>query len=183
MFNLKLDYREFLNRLVISILEQESTEILLVPHTFAPPSSVESDPDACTQVRCSAAPNLQGRIHLVSREYDQSEIKCIIGLCEFFIGSRMHSCIAALSQEIPTIGVAYSKKFKGVFESIGVGDWVVDGRSVDAGTAVEKVRASLNKKDEMRLKIAGRPAKARAALQETFSQLAEKSRHFTAASL
>jgi polysaccharide pyruvyl transferase WcaK-like protein len=49
-------------------------------------------------------------------------------MCDFFVGSRMHACIAALSQCIPTVGIAYSKKFSGVFESIGVGHLVADPR-------------------------------------------------------
>ncbi|GAH77833.1 unnamed protein product, partial [marine sediment metagenome] len=34
----------------------------------------------------------------------------------------------ALSQCIPTVGLAYSKKFLGVFQSIGVGGSVIDMR-------------------------------------------------------
>ena len=69
--------------------------------------------------------------------YDQSELKGIISLCDFFIGSRMHSCIAALSQGIPTVGIAYSKKFIGVFESAGVGEFVIDARLCDKRDALE----------------------------------------------
>ena len=65
---------------------------------------------------------------IVDREYDQHEIKGVIGMCDFFVGSRMHACIGALSQGIPCVGVAYSMKFRGVFESVGVADWVVDSR-------------------------------------------------------
>ena len=36
--------------------------------------------------------------------------------------------IAALSQNIPNVGLAYSKKFRGVFESVGIGQQVVDMR-------------------------------------------------------
>ena len=65
---------------------------------------------------------------MVRGEYNQNGIKYIIGLCDFFIGSRMHSCVAALSQNIPTIGLAYSRKFEGVFETVGAGQFVVDLR-------------------------------------------------------
>jgi hypothetical protein len=49
--------------------------------------------------------------------------------------------IAALSQYVPTVGVAYSDKFKGVFESVGAGHTVIDARVVDSGSAIEKVRS------------------------------------------
>ena len=46
--------------------------------------------------------------------------KAVIGQCDFFIGSRMHACIAALSQGVPCVGVAYSMKFAGVFDTVGM---------------------------------------------------------------
>ncbi len=86
------------------------------------------------------------RIYLISKKYNQHEIKGVIGTCDFFVGSRMHACIAALSQGIPTIGVAYSKKFRGVFESMNAGDWVIDARSTDSSSAVDKILAYIQKK-------------------------------------
>jgi polysaccharide pyruvyl transferase WcaK-like protein len=67
-------------------------------------------------------------VHVLEGTYEPDQIKWIIGLCSFFLGSRMHSCIAALSQCIPTCGLAYSKKFIGVFNSLGMEDTVIDLR-------------------------------------------------------
>jgi len=62
----------------------------------------------------------------------------------------MHACIAALSQYVPAVGIAYSKKFCGVFESIGLGDCVVDARSSDEKKLVEKVKRAFDRKDQVR---------------------------------
>jgi len=62
----------------------------------------------------------------VRGEYNQNGIKYILGMCDLFIGSRMHSCIAAISQCVPAIGLAYSKKFQGVFELVGMERFVAD---------------------------------------------------------
>lgn len=78
---------------------------------------------------------------MIAGEYDQHTIKGIIGRCDFFIGSRMHACIAALSQKIPTAAVAYSKKFKGVFDSIDVGNLVIDAREMETQEAVDMIAA------------------------------------------
>jgi polysaccharide pyruvyl transferase WcaK-like protein len=45
------------------------------------------------------------------------------------MGSRMHACIAAISQFVPAVGIAYSRKFIGVFESVGIGQAVADLRT------------------------------------------------------
>jgi polysaccharide pyruvyl transferase WcaK-like protein len=70
----------------------------------------------------------KGKIGLLLGVDTYDEVKHIIGTCDFFIGSRMHACIGALSQSVPAVSIAYSDKFAGVMESIGVPDLVVDPR-------------------------------------------------------
>jgi polysaccharide pyruvyl transferase WcaK-like protein len=141
MFNLKLDYKLFVHKLSEEILKKTSANLLLIPHTFAAHAHVESDPDACAEVFTALSQVYKGKIQMITGEYDQHAIKGIIGRCDFFIGSRMHACIAALSQKIPTAAVAYSKKFKGVFDSIEVGNLVIDARETETQEAVDMITA------------------------------------------
>jgi hypothetical protein len=67
-----------------------------------------------------------------------------------FIGSRMHACIAALSQGVPTVGLAYSDKFRGVFESLGLERLVADLRALEAGEVVEIIDGALCGADQVR---------------------------------
>jgi polysaccharide pyruvyl transferase WcaK-like protein len=50
----------------------------------------------------------------------------------------MHSTIAALSSGVAACALAYSLKARGVFESCGVGEAVVDLRRLSADAAVEQ---------------------------------------------
>jgi colanic acid/amylovoran biosynthesis protein len=52
---------------------------------------------------------------------------------DIFLGSRMHSCIFAISQGVPTIGLAYQPKTIGTFELVGLDKFAFDirGWSVD----------------------------------------------------
>ncbi len=151
MFGLKVDYPELIHLIIEMLLKKEKTIILLIPHVF-PLSGyeVESDPVACSKVYESFKEKYKGRIFLVQGKYDQNEIKHIIGTCDFFIGSRMHSCIAAMSQCVPAVGLAYSKKFKGVFESIGVPDCVADACNLDEKQLIEKIESVFERKDHIR---------------------------------
>jgi len=141
-FGLKVDYRELVNRIVDHLLAQEHTLIVLVPHvipTGGYGGNVENDLNACLDVHDRFAKSHPGRLFVARGRYDQGQVKYIIGLCDFFIGTRMHSCIAALSQCIPAVGLAYSKKFKGVFETAGVGRLVLDLRDIGEDQAVAMV--------------------------------------------
>jgi polysaccharide pyruvyl transferase WcaK-like protein len=134
-FGLRVPYKELVDAIVERLLRKAGVRILLVPHVIPVgvyKGDIENDRAACLDVHRRLSVRYPGRLFVAEGTYDQGEIKYVIGLCDFFIGTRMHSCIAALSQCIPAVGVAYSKKFEGVFETIGAGDLVADMRSLDA---------------------------------------------------
>jgi polysaccharide pyruvyl transferase WcaK-like protein len=171
MFRLATDYQTFAHLLAKRLLRESDVHLLLVPHTFAPAGHVESDNDACAQIQGSLSSEFQGRVHIVASQYDQSAIKAVIGLCHFFIGSRMHACIASLSQGIPTIGVAYSDKFKGVFESVGAGDLVIDARDMKTDVAISQIVERFRTRAELRQIANGRAELARKDVFERFEAL------------
>ena len=171
MFGLKMDYAGFLKQLLPLLLVEHAGEVWLIPHTFAETGGVESDPAASHQLRDSLPAALRTRVRIVTREYNQHEMKGVIGQCDFFIGSRMHACIAALSQGVPCVGVAYSMKFAGVFESVGAGGWVVDGREVGNDEAVARILELYGQRDALRGPLGQAAEDARAQLQVVFRKL------------
>jgi polysaccharide pyruvyl transferase WcaK-like protein len=128
MFDLKIDYRKLMHDLIECLVGEHDAHIMLVPHVMGANEGSESDVVACQKIFSDSKPDSCQRLHLIEETYDQHEIKALIGRTDFFIGSRMHACIGALSQGVPAVGLAYSKKFKGVFETIGMENLVIDLR-------------------------------------------------------
>ncbi len=128
MFGLRADYNRLVRELIEFLIDIKKAEVLLVPHVFG--RAGESDAAVCEKVYEELKTRYQGRLGLVRGRYNQSEIKYIIGSSDFFIGSRMHACIAALSQNVPAVAIAYTDKFIGVMESIGMGGSVADPREM-----------------------------------------------------
>lgn len=149
MFRLESDYRQLICDVVKMLLKYDGTTILLIPHVFSPSGTVDSDPDACEEVFDIFRGKYDGRLFLLGGKYDQNEIKFIIGRCDFFVGSRMHACIAAMSQYIPTVGLAYSKKFHGVFESVNLGNCVVDASSCDGQNMLEMIESAFKQRNQI----------------------------------
>ena len=174
-FGLKLDYPAFLRELIPALLREHPGELWLVPHTFAAAGNVESDPQASRELRDSLTKELQARVRIVTREYDQHEIKGVIGQCDFFIGSRMHACIAALSQGVPCVGVAYSMKFGGVFETVGMKDWVIDGREASNAEALNKICNFYKERESVRAELRQAAELARNELKRVFGGLLTES--------
>lgn len=172
MFGLKSNYRESIYAVIEMLLKDKTVAVLLVPHVFPPVGyEVESDPDACLNVYEKLKQIYPGRIFLVKGEYDQGEIKYIIGLSDFFIGSRMHACIAALSQSIPAVGIAYSKKFYGVFESVGVEELVVDMRRYGKDEILVPIKNAFKRREFIAERLRGTIPKVRAGILNMFNDI------------
>ena len=171
MFGLRMDYAEFMRDLVNALLLEHHGDLWLIPHTYASIENVESDNGAAETLRASLSPDLQSRVRTVTGEYDQHEIKWIIGQCDVFIGSRMHACIAALSQGIPCVGIAYSMKFAGVFETVEMADWVVDARSINNADALPRVLELYRCRAAVRPRLRQQADAARARLDAVFQSL------------
>jgi polysaccharide pyruvyl transferase WcaK-like protein len=139
MFDLKVRYDELIYKLIEFVIEQKAARVLLIPHVFDSPGDLESDSRACDAVFDELKQRYEGRIGVVRGSYSYDEIKNIIGRCDFFVRARMHACIAALSQNIPTVPIAYSDKFAGMMQSIGFGELVADPRHMDAAAILETV--------------------------------------------
>jgi len=89
-----------------SILAQnDDIQVLFTPHVT---EKGNDDRDANQEViqRMKSS----NRVVALRDEYTAPEIKAVIGRCDAFIGCRMHALIAAVSQAVPTLPLAYSPK-------------------------------------------------------------------------
>ena len=131
MFGLACDYPALVKTIIEHFAQHDNHYVLLVPHVIPDNMPVENDRDACRAVWASLPKEIQEKVLVLDGGFDQNEVKYLIGQCDFFLGARMHATIAALSQGVPAVGMAYSKKFAGVFQTAGVEDSVVDMRKLD----------------------------------------------------
>lgn len=146
-FDLKIDYRDLVERAIEFCIRVKDADVILVPHVFG--DQPESDSTACAVLFDALKSRYSGRLACIHGHFDQNEIKYAIGQCDFFVGARMHACIAALSQGIPAIGIAYSQKFLGVFQTVGAGDLVADPRQLTIEQILEAIDNALRNRIEI----------------------------------
>ena len=168
MFGLRYEYKTFILNLIEKLITETDCLIALIPHTYGERGNVNSDPEAARLIYDALKDKCKNRLYRLTGEYDQLEIKGIIGQCDFFIGSRMHACIAAISQNVPTAAIAYSKKFSGVFESIGLEHMVVDARLLDMDESVNRVMAIYQGRASERVAMSDKITIAKAQISEKF---------------
>jgi polysaccharide pyruvyl transferase WcaK-like protein len=149
-FELRANYVDALTGFIRAVMQQPDLRLLLIPHVTASLGSRESDPQACLKVLDELSPSLRSRIEIAPTALDECELKWVISRTDWFCGTRMHSTIAALSSGVPTATIAYSDKARGVFESCGVENQVIDPRQLETQTVVERLIESFESRAQTR---------------------------------
>lgn len=142
-FGLNFTYQEMIHQIVEWILNETDAVLILIPHVIGSIKqhlvSEKTDVVAMELLSERYKSIMDERIYLAGAYQDPRRIKGIIGQCDFFLGARMHACIAAISQGVPALCHAYSDKFTGVMRMIGMQDSVIDMRT----TTIDKILAQL----------------------------------------
>jgi len=175
MFGLRADYREFTRNLIHLLAEKKGATILLIPHVFG--QDTESDTSACRQIHEELKNEYPGRLGLLRGQYNQHEIKYVIGKCDFLIGARMHACIAAVSQGVPAVCVAYSDKFTGVMGAMGIDSIVADARKLDQQELLTFIENSLEDRAAIRERLRQRLPELQSHVLNLFVNPSQTSRN------
>ena len=72
---------------------------------------------------------------------------------DFFMGSRMHACIAAFSSGVPVIPISYSRKFSGLFEDTLGYKHIADPTTQTTEEIVAFIHDSIEKREDLKQEI------------------------------
>lgn len=145
-FGLQADYKALTDQLIDALLAQ-GHEVHLVPHVI-PEGFPAEDDFTVSQALQQRYPALK----LAPRFKGPIEAKSYISGLDFFIGARMHATIGAFSAGVPVVPLAYSRKFAGLYESLDY-HRVVDLKSETTDSALQKVLAHLEQRDQLRAEV------------------------------
>lgn len=134
---IKTDYDAYVSELIRSLTQRKEYEIHLISH-------VGDEAQKCF-------PDLNGVIYHPPF-HNPIAAKNVISTMDVFIGSRMHATIAAFSSGVPTIPVAYSRKFSGLFHALGY-NYIVDLLNMETEEALSMTLDYIERKDELKQAI------------------------------
>lgn len=112
--SLAVDYPALIDALLERIQREPRAELHLVPHVLAAATPYEDD--------YALAEELHQRFPaaiLPPRFSGPSQAKSYIAGLDLFAGSRMQATIAAISSGTAVLPLGYSRKFSGLFDSLG----------------------------------------------------------------
>ncbi len=149
-FDLRVDYPKLMREIVRRFAARADCEVHLVSHVIVPRriETVEDDYRVSERI----AQEFEG-VLVAPAFRSPGEAKSYIASMDFFCGSRMHACIAAFSSGVPTVPIAYSRKFAGLFETLGY-PFVADCREDSDETVLRKVEEGFEHREKLRDTVA-----------------------------
>lgn len=127
-FGFRLDYVRFTKQLVEEL--SHKYRVHLIAHTY--------DRNDGEYRIAEELHRLYPKTILARTFVSPIDAKNYISKMDFFIGARMHATIGAFSSGVPIAPIAYSRKFSGLYGSIGY-PYIIDCTVLDESEAVNKV--------------------------------------------
>ena len=129
-------YVSSLKELIEYEIEKNNNSFVFVPQVIVDHGN---DTEIAKKIQKLLKIENQKRFLIIEEDLSPIEIKAMIGNFDFFIGTRMHSNIFAISMKIPTVAIAYEKKTNGIMHTAGLDDYVVEIDNIDFKKLEEKV--------------------------------------------
>ncbi|MEQ9695969.1 polysaccharide pyruvyl transferase family protein [Shimia sp. SDUM112013] len=162
-FGLAASHRDQIEAMARSLLKSDPrARILLIPHVHRPDGDAESDVSAARDLVRRLGAAGERRVAVLDGQPDAMELKWVLARLDWFAGARMHATIGAFSSGVPTLGLGYTDKAKGVFDECGIGDEVADLRRLDARTLAMRAVASFDDRARTRADLQNRLKSIRA---------------------
>jgi len=111
-FDLKSDYNIIIRQVLDYFLSIPNVTLHLVPHVVNHSRNIENDYAVSFDLQKEIN---NERVVLSPLFLSPIDAKDYISGLDFFVGSRMHSTIAAFSSGVPVVPISYSRKFNGLF--------------------------------------------------------------------
>ncbi|MBP7829469.1 MAG: polysaccharide pyruvyl transferase family protein [Kiritimatiellae bacterium] len=120
----------------------------------------EGDDAVCAELqREVAAPS-----HLVKPDIPAPLLKALFGLCDLFVGVRLHATILALGMNVPMLNIAYVRRASDLFARLGLPDQSLPIEEAAAPGGEARLLDALTRLYEGRREIGGAQARAWAPL-------------------
>lgn len=104
------------------LIRDINLQVLLIPQVVDP---LHNEDDMVVNDNIKSKMRSAHGIFVIEDGLDHYETKGIYENLELLVGTRMHSCIFALSGNIPVIPIEYEYKASGIMNDLGLGEWVI----------------------------------------------------------
>lgn len=166
-FGLSYNYAGLIHALLETFATDHSVQIELIAHATS--RTDPGDDDGALADRLAAKYPFAKRVP----DFSGAEAaKSHISGLDVLVAGRMHACIAAFSAGVPVVPTAYSRKFSGLFGSLGY-DCILPETGFSVEEALQFVLTHIQERDRLKSQIATARTNVDARLQTYRDELQE----------
>jgi len=143
-FALTLDYKKYCTEIIKELIKTGKYDVYLISHVlYEDLSCADNDIVVCNELK-KLFPKT-----IVSPWFDTPmDAKGYIANMDVFIGARMHATIGAFTSGVATIPLSYSRKFEGLYNSVGY-PYVISGTKIATGEALSSTFEYISRYKEL----------------------------------
>lgn len=146
-FGLSVNYQNVIRGILFNLTDRPDVCVHLIGHVIEPHMPVEDDIAVCEIIKKEFPKTVMAPVFT-----RPSEAKSYISGLSFFTGARMHACIAAFSSGVAVIPMAYSRKFNGLFGSLGY-KYLADLKTMDDTQVIASVINGIENREQLRTAV------------------------------
>lgn len=127
------EYEKVLSEFITSCAKEDSTTMFyFIPQVI---NKIYGDDDLEVARRICGTLPIEARSHaqIISEDIHPGEIKYIISLMAYFVGTRMHSNIFALASGVRTLALSYDLKTDGIMKMLDLSEYVIPVSKISTG--------------------------------------------------
>lgn len=147
-FGLTVDYKQLTDQILDHFTALPDCEVHLVGHVIT--DFVGNEDDYSTSLDLAKR---YPSVIVAEKFLSPSAAKSYIASLDYFTGARMHACIAAYSSGVPVTPLAYSRKFQGLFSTLGYNQ-VADCKALTTAEALATVVKGFDQRQALKAEIA-----------------------------
>jgi len=121
-----IDYSDILARFCDSVALKRQFKIVLIPHSIRKHTDRLKNNDLPVIKQIMRSVKCRDHVESIDDDLTASELRSVMQQCDFFIASRFHSMISALSEKIPTIVCGWGHKYLEVMREFDLAEYTID---------------------------------------------------------
>ncbi len=156
-----------MKRFITYLIDTSNYSILLIPHVSPLDGALYNNDYKFLHKIFDQLGDFNGRLQIMNGRLNAVQTKYVISKCKFFIGTRLHSVIAALSSKVPSICLSYSNKGPGIISEVFEDDrWSLSLANLTFDHLTAKFDLLNSSEDEVKSHLAGKVSRLEETLRE-----------------
>jgi len=151
--NRNIDYVRIMARFCDFLIEKWNFKVILIPHSYRNNRRRLKNNDLPVVRQIADAVSNKEKVIQIDTELSASELRVIIRECRFFVASRFHAMVSALSVSVPVIVCGWGHKYLEQLQAFDLIGFAIDENNLSFEVLVSRFEELVNKEAVIKKQI------------------------------